>query len=111
MRIDPSNLGSKTYELYRTVSLEGGDRTKERKTRNSYSLVIAEIGKAQIREKVFDQIPINVDDRLDTLIAFLDYHLKKNDLADGLEKFDEFEDFQQKSDVSITEYITSFDLR
>ena len=47
------------------------------------------------------------DDGLYTLIVFLDDHLKKDDLADSLEKFDELEDFQQKSDMSITEYIAS----
>ena len=51
------------------------------------------------------------DDGLDTLIVFLNNHLKKDDLADGLENFDEFEDFQRKSDMSITEYIASFDSR
>ena len=32
-------------------------------------------------------------------------------LIDGLEKFEEFEDFQRKPDMSITEYIASFDSR
>ena len=75
---------------------------------------LPENDKTQIREKVFDQIPIDdlkEDDGLNTLIAFLDDHLKKDDLADGLEKFEEFEDFQRKSDMSITEYIASFDSR
>ena len=40
--------------------------------------------KRQIREKVFDQIRIDdlkKEDGLDTLIAFLDKHLKKDDLV------------------------------
>ena len=77
------------------------------------ALSLLENDKAQIRE-VFDRIPIDdlkEDDGLDTLIAFLDDHRKKDDLADGLEKFEEFEDFQQKSDMSITEYIASFNSR
>ena len=42
------------------------------------------------------------------MIAFLDAHLKKDDLADGLEKFEEFEDFQR---LNVPEYIASFDSR
>ena len=77
------------------------------------ALSLLENDKAQISE-VFDRIPIDdlkEDDGLDTLIAFLDDHHKKDDIADGLEKFEEFEDFQQKLDMSITEYIASFDSR
>ena len=47
----------------------------------------------------------------DILITFLDSQLKKKDLADGLEKFEEFEDFHRQSEMSITEYIASFDSR
>ena len=46
---------------------------------------------------MFEQITIEdlkKEDGLDKLIAFLDAHLKKDDLTDGLEKFKEFEDFQ-----------------
>ena len=45
------------------------------------------------------------------MIAFLDAHLKKDDLADGLEKFEEFEDFQRLNGMNVTEYIASFDSR
>ena len=39
----------------------------------------------------------------------MDSHLKKDDLADSQEKFEEFEDFERKEGMSITEYIASFD--
>ena len=52
-----------------------------------------------------------MENGLDTLITFLDEHLKKDDLADSLEKFEEFEDFQRINGMSITEYIASFDTR
>ena len=68
----------------------------------------------QIREKVFDQICIDnleKEDGLNTLIAFLEKHLKKDDLADGLEKFEEFEDFQKNPEISISEFIATFDSR
>ena len=116
MRIDPPNLGSKTYELYRQELLAWREVTELRKEKQGIAIALSlpENDKTQIREKVFDQIPIDdlkEDDGLNTLIAFLDDHLKKDDLADGLEKFEEFEDFQRKSDMSITEYIASFDSR
>ena len=69
--------------------------------------------KDQIREKVFDQISLDdlkKEDGLDILIAFLDKHLKKDDLADSLYKFGEF-DFHRHDGMSISEYIPSFDTR
>ena len=50
----------------------------------------------QIKDKVFDQIPLDdlkTDFRLNILIAFLDKHLAKDDLADSVEKIDDFDDF------------------
>ena len=62
---------------------------------------------------MFEQITIEdlKEDGLDSLIAFLDAHLKKDDLADGLEKYEEFEDFQRLNGMNVTEYIASFDSR
>ena len=68
----------------------------------------------QVREKVFEQISLDHlkrDDGLDTLLRFLDEHLKKDDLADSFEKFEKFEDFQRHDSMSITEYFASFDSR
>ena len=76
------------------------------------ALSLPEEDKTKIRENVFKQINMDAlkeDDGLDTLIAFLDSHLKKDDLADSLEKFEEFEDFEKKAGISIAEYIASFD--
>ena len=39
----------------------------------------------------------------------MDSHLKKDDLADSLEKIEDFEDFERKVGMSITEYIATFD--
>ena len=76
------------------------------------ALSLPEDDKTKIREKVLGQIRLNdlkKDDGLDILIAFLVRHLKKNDLADSLEKFEEFEDFERHVEMSITEYIATFD--
>ena len=112
MRIDPPKLGSKTNEIYRQELLAWREVTELRKEKQGIAIALSlqENYKTQIREKVFEPIPIDdlmEDDGLYTLIVFLDDHLKKDDLADSLEKLDEFKDFQRKSDMSITEYIAS----
>ena len=73
------------------------------------ALSLPEDDEHQIKEKVFDQIYI--DDLkgnfgLNILIASLDKHLAKDDLADSLEKFD---DFKRNDGQSINEYIAEFD--
>ena len=115
-RIDPPNLRSKPYELYKQELLAWREVTELRKEKQGVAIALSlpENDKNQIREKVFEQISIEdlkKEDGLDTLIAFLDAHLKKDDLADGLEKFEEFEDFQRLNRMNVTEYIASFDSR
>ena len=46
---------------------------------------------------------------MDILIKFLDKHLKKDELTDTIEKFEDFENFQRAEGQSITEFIASFD--
>ena len=78
------------------------------------ALSLTEDNKTQIREKVFEQLSrddLKKEDGLDTLIIFLYSHLKQDDLAESLEKFEEFEDFHRQYEMSITEYIASFDSR
>ena len=113
-RIDPPSLRTKSYELYRHELLAWREVTDLRKDKQGVAIALSlpEEDKNRIREKVFEQIKLDdlkKDDGLDTLIAFLDSHLKKDDLADSLEKFEEFEDFERKMGMSITEYIASFD--
>ena len=115
-RIDPPSLRSKPYELYRQELLAWREVTELRKEKQGVAIALSlpENDKTQIREKVFEQISIEdlkMENGLDTLITFLDEHLKKDDLADSLEKFEEFEDFQRINGMSITEYIASFDTR
>lgn len=115
-RIDPPSLTESTYEQYRQELLAWREVTDLRKEKQGVviALSLPKGDKSQIREKVFDQISLDdlkKEDGLDTLIGFLDGHLKKDDLADSLAKFGEFEDFQRQEGVSITEYIASFDSR
>ena len=65
-----------------------------------------------IKEKVFSQVSLDdlkKEEGLDILIQFLDKHLKKNDLTNSIEKFEEFDDYQRAEGQSITEFIDSFD--
>lgn len=65
-----------------------------------------------IREIVFDQIKLDdlkKDTGFNTLLEFLDKHLAKDDLADSLEKFEEFEDLKRAEGQTINEYIAVFD--
>ena len=68
----------------------------------------------QIKDKVFDQIPLDdlkTDFGLNILIAFLNKHLAKDNLADSVEKFDDFDDFKREDGQSIREYIAMFDAK
>ena len=51
------------------------------------------------------------EDGLDKLIKFLDTHLKKDELTDSIEKFEEFEDFQRMEGQSVSEYIALFEFK
>ena len=49
---------------------------------------------------------------INKLIKFMDAHLKKDNLAESLEKFETFEDFQRTRTVmkcAINDYISKFD--
>ena len=76
------------------------------------ALSLPEDDHLKIKEKVFEEIKVedlNKDGGLDTLIAFLDKHLGRDDLEVALEKFEDFEDYSRKSDESISQYIANFD--
>lgn len=78
------------------------------------ALSLPEDDDSQIREKVFDQIPVDdlkSADGLTVLLNFLDKHLAKDDLTDCLEKFEDFEDFKRADGQSINEYVAMFDAK
>ena len=113
-RIDPPTLGTEPYEMYRQELLAWREVTDLKREKQGFviALSLPKNDKSQISQKVFDQISIDdlkKEDGLDTLIAFLDKHLKKDDLVDSLGKFGEFEDFQRIEGMNIVEYIASFD--
>ena len=101
-RIDPPSLRAKAYELNRQELLAWREVTELRKDKQGVAIALSlpEDDKTQIREKVFEQInlgDLKKEGGLDILITFLDSHLKKDDLADSLEKFEEFGDFHKNA--------------
>ena len=114
--INPPNLTSVSYELYKQKLLawrEVTDLSKDKQC-DAIALSLPEDDKNKIQEKVFSQTgleDVKKEDGLDTLINFLDSQLMKDELSDSLEKFEEFEDFQRANGRSITGYIATFDSR
>lgn len=106
----------KTYELFKQELLAWKEVTELDKKKQGVAIALSlpENDESQIREKVFDQL--NLEDLkketgLKTLIEFLDKHLAKDDLADSLEKFEDFEDFKRSDGQSVNEYISIFDAK
>ena len=114
VKINPPGLCSKSYELYKLQLLAWREVTDICKTKQGIviALSLSENEEFQIKEKVFNQVSLDdlkKEDGLDILIQFLDKHLKKDDLTDSIEKFEEFDDCQRAEGQSITEFIDSFD--
>ncbi|CAG2239162.1 unnamed protein product [Mytilus edulis] len=110
----PSFNKSKSYELYKQELLAWSEITDlDKKKRGiAVALSLPEDDETKIREKVFDQIVLDdlkKDTGLNTLVDFLDKHLAKDDLADSLEKFEDFEDYTRPEGQSINEYVAYFD--
>ena len=114
-RINPPSLEkAKNYERFKqeVLAWKGITDLAKNKQGIAVALSLPEDDEHQIKDKVFDQIPLDdlkSDFGLSLLIEFLDKHLAKDDLTDGLEKFDDFDDFRRKEGQSIHEYIAMFD--
>ena len=117
MRISPPDFKkSKSYERYKTELLAWREITELKKEKQGIAIALSlpEDDSENIREKVFDDIPLEdlkKEDGLDTLIAFLDDKLGVDDLADSLEKFELFEDYTREKGQSVAEFISQFDMR
>ena len=114
-RINPPIFNkAKNYERFRQELLALREITdlKEDKQGIALALTLPEDDESQIREKVFDQVPIDdlkSEDGLNVLLNFLDHHLAKDDLTYSLEKFEDFDDFCRSQGQPITECIAVFD--
>ena len=97
IKINPPGLCSKSYELYKLQLLAWREVTYICKTKQGIviALSLPENEEFHIKEKVFKQVSLDdlkKKNGLDILIQFLDKHLKKDDLTDSIEKFEEFDD-------------------
>ena len=110
------NAKVKSYERYKQELLAWSEITEldVKKQGVVIALSLPEDDESKIREKVFDQISLDdlkEDTGLNTLITFMDKHLAKDDLADSLAKFEDFEDFRRSQSQSVEEYISVFDAK
>ena len=112
----PSLEKAKTYEGFKQEVLAWKEITDLQKNEQGIAVALSlpVDDEHQIKDKVFDQIPLDdlkTDFGLNVLIAFLDKHLAKDDLADTVEKFDDFDDFRTEDGQSINEYIATFNAK
>jgi hypothetical protein len=114
-KISPPAYGKeKSYERYKQELLAWREVTDLAKSKQGIvvALSLPENDCSNIREKVFDQLSLSVlktTTGFDSLVTFLDSHLGKDDLADSLEKFEDFDDYIRENGDSIIEYIEKFD--
>ena len=115
VKIPPPEFSkSKPYDRYKQELLAWREISDLAKKKHGIAVALSlpEDSESRIREKVFDELELDdlkQDDGLDKLINYLDKHLKKDDLADSLEKYEDFEDFQRRPDQSIADFISEFD--
>ena len=108
----PTFTSTKTYETYKNELTAWRLITKVPKKEQGIALALELPEGSKIREKVFDEIDIpklHEDGGYETYIEFLDKHLGKDDLADSLDKFEDFENYSKKMGQNITQYIEEFD--
>ena len=116
-KINPPSFNSaKSYERYKQELLAWREITELSKNKQGIAVALSlpEDDEYKIKDKVFDQIALDElkdEDGLNILIAFLDKHLGKDDLADSIEKFEDFDDFKRKEGQTIQEFIAMFDCK
>ena len=117
MKIRPPDFTkSKSYERYKLelMAWRGVTDIDKKKQGVAVALSLPEDDESGIREKVFDEVKLEdlqKDDGLDTLLAYFDKQLGKDELTDSLEKFEAFEDYEREKGQSIADYISKFDQR
>ena len=110
----PQFTKEKAYERFKNELLAWKRITEVKKEKQGIlvALSLPDDAECGIRERVFDEVSLDdleKENGLDTLIEFLDKHLGKDDLADSLLKFEDFEEFIKEDEQSMTEFISKFD--
>ena len=114
-KINPPSFNSaKPYERFKQELLAWREITELSKNKQGIAVALSlpDDDENKIKDKVFDQIALDElkdENGLNILIAFLDKHLGKDDLADSIEKFEDFDDFRRKDGQTIHEFIAMFD--
>ena len=114
LKLNPPDIQHKSYEQYKQELKAWNQVTdiEDTKCGIAVALSLPENVEYGIRENVFDQLEVSTlskKDGLDHLIQFLDTHLGKDELADSLEKFEDFEDYQRQNGQFINDFISKFD--
>ena len=115
MKINPPSFNSaKSYERFKQELLAWREITEISKNKQGIAVALSlpDDDENKIKDKVFGQIALDElkdENGLNILIAFLDKHLGKDDLADSIEKFEDFDDFKRKDGQTIQEFIAMFD--
>ena len=103
----------KSYDLFKQELLAWKEVTDLVATKQgiAVALLLPEDDSLALRAKLFDKYKVEdlkKDNGLDTVIAFLDSHLGKDDLADTLVKYSQFEDYKQTSETT-ADFIGKFE--
>ena len=114
VKLNPPQFKGKTYERYKTELAAWREvTTLEKKQQGiAVALTLPEDDSTGIRETVFEEMDLAVlkaDDGFEKLVEFFDKKLGKDDLADSLEKYEDFDDFVRDDTLSVSDYITRFD--
>ena len=113
VKIQPPDFRKKSFDRYKQELSAWKEVTEMDKKKQGIAVALTlpddETG---IREKIFEEMDLDelkADDGLDKLLIFMDKHLGKDEITDGFEKFEDFENFQRSPDQNINEYIAKFD--
>ena len=115
-KINPPDYSNKTYEQYK-IELQAWQKVTSltaEKQGIAIALSLPESDSSCIRQRVFEELSLEdlgSNDGMKKLFNFLDEKLGKDDLADSLEKFEDFDDFVRLDDQAISDFITQFDQR
>ena len=104
----------KKYELYRKEVLlwKKGTDVKAEKQGIYIYLSLPDDDENNIKEKILDAVTteeLEAADGLDKLLAFLDKHLKKDELADEWLQYNDFDDFKRTENMKVDDYVLTFD--
>lgn len=111
-KIPPEFPGTESYGRYRSELMLWKDLTELPPEKQAISVAFSLPKNSKIRDQVLDEMKhedLKKSNGLDTLIAFMDKKLGKDDLTDLLEKYDDFDDFKRQKDQSIVDYIDLYD--